>query len=33
VEEAIADVRRKVQKPTNRFPLYTWKLEQAPAVR
>jgi glycine hydroxymethyltransferase len=33
VEEAIADVRRKVQKLTNRFPLYTWKLEQAPAVR
>ncbi len=32
-EEAIADVRRKVQKLTNRFPLYSWKLEQAPAVR
>jgi glycine hydroxymethyltransferase len=32
-EETIADVRRKVQKLTNRFPLYGWKLEQAPAVR
>jgi glycine hydroxymethyltransferase len=32
-EETIADVRRKVQKLTNRFPLYSWKLEQAPAVR
>jgi len=26
-------VRRKVQKLTERFPLYNWKLEQAPAVR
>jgi len=32
-EESIADVRRKVQQLTNRFPLYSWKLEQAPAVR
>jgi glycine hydroxymethyltransferase len=32
-EESIADVRRKVQKLTSRFPLYSWKLEQAPAVR
>ena len=32
-EESIADVRSKVQKLTNRFPLYSWKLEQAPAVR
>src|SRR5690242_19470578 len=32
-EEVIADVRRKVQKLTDRFPLYSWKLEQAPAVR
>jgi len=32
-EDAIADVRRKVQKLTDRFPLYSWKLEQAPAVR
>jgi glycine hydroxymethyltransferase len=33
VEDSIADVRRKVQKLTNRFPLYNWKLEHAPAVR
>jgi glycine hydroxymethyltransferase len=32
-EDAIADVRRKVQKLTERFPLYSWKLEPAPAVR
>jgi glycine hydroxymethyltransferase len=32
-EDAIADVRRKVQKLTDRFPLYSWKLEQAPAAR
>lgn len=32
-EDAIADVSRKVQKLTDRFPLYSWKLEQAPAVR
>jgi glycine hydroxymethyltransferase len=32
-EDAIANVRRKVQKLTERFPLYNWKLEQAPAVR
>jgi glycine hydroxymethyltransferase len=32
-EETIADVRRKVQKLTNRFPLYSWNLEQTPAVR
>jgi len=32
-EDAIADVRRKVQKLTERFPLYSWKLEQAPAAR
>jgi len=32
-EETIADVRRKVQKLTNRFPLYSWQLEQTPAVR
>lgn len=31
-EDAIADVRRKVQKLTDRFPLYSWKLESAPAV-
>ncbi len=29
-EEAIAVVRRKVQKLTDRFPLYSWKLERAP---
>jgi glycine hydroxymethyltransferase len=28
-EDAIAGVRRKVQKLTDRFPLYSWKLEQA----
>jgi len=28
-EDAIASVRRKVQKLTDRFPLYSWKLEQA----
>jgi len=32
-EEVIASVRRKVQKLADRFPLYSWKLEQAPAVR
>jgi glycine hydroxymethyltransferase len=32
-EETMTDVRRKVQKLTDRFPLYSWKLEQAPAVR
>jgi len=32
-EDAIANVRRKVQKLTERFPLYNWKLEQVPAVR
>ena len=32
-EEAIADVRRKVEKLTDRFPLYSWKLERAPAAR
>jgi glycine hydroxymethyltransferase len=32
-EESIADVRSRVQKLTNGFPLYSWKLEQAPAVR
>ena len=31
-DEAIADVRRKVQRLTDRFPLYSWKLERAPAV-
>lgn len=31
-EEAIADVRRKVQRLTDAFPLYSWKLERAPAV-
>ena len=31
-EDAIADVRRKVQKLTDRFPLYSWKLERAPAA-
>jgi glycine hydroxymethyltransferase len=31
-EETIAGVRRKVQKLTDRFPLYSWKLERAPAV-
>ncbi|MBZ5591642.1 MAG: serine hydroxymethyltransferase [Acidobacteriia bacterium] len=31
-DDAIADVRRKVQKLTDRFPLYSWKLERAPAV-
>jgi glycine hydroxymethyltransferase len=29
-EEVIAVVRRKVQKLTDRFPLYSWKLERAP---
>jgi len=28
-EDAIAGVRRKVQKLADRFPLYSWKLEQA----
>jgi len=28
-EDTIAGVRRKVQKLTDRFPLYSWKLEQA----
>jgi hypothetical protein len=32
-EPAVADVRRKVQKLTDRFPLYSWKLEQTPAAR
>jgi len=32
-EESIAEVRRKVQKLTHRFPLYSWKLEPAPAAR
>jgi glycine hydroxymethyltransferase len=32
-EEVIAGVRRKVQKLTDRFPLYSWKLERAPAAR
>ena len=32
-EPAVADVRRKVQKLTDRFPLYNWKLERTPAVR
>ncbi|HKW99428.1 MAG TPA: serine hydroxymethyltransferase [Bryobacteraceae bacterium] len=31
-EAAIAEVRRRVQKLTERFPLYSWKLERAPAV-
>jgi glycine hydroxymethyltransferase len=31
-DDAIADVRRKVQRLTDRFPLYSWKLERAPAV-
>ena len=31
-EDAVADVRRKVQKLTDKFPLYSWKLEKAPAV-
>jgi len=31
-EDAMADVRRKVQKLTDKFPLYSWKLEKAPAV-
>jgi glycine hydroxymethyltransferase len=31
-DDAIADVRRKVQRLTDRFPLYGWKLERAPAV-
>src|SRR6185503_644987 len=31
-EDAVADVRRKVQKLTEKFPLYSWKLEKAPAV-
>jgi len=31
-DDAVADVRRKVQKLTDRFPLYSWKLERAPAV-
>src|SRR5579863_9580265 len=32
-EDAIANVRRKVQKLTERFPLYNWKLERASAVQ
>src|SRR5205814_649705 len=32
-ETAVADVRRKVQKLTDRFPLYSWKLERTPAAR
>ena len=32
-EPAVADVRRKVQKLTDRFPLYNWKLERIPAAR
>src|ERR1051325_11237986 len=32
-EDAIASVRRKVQKLTDRFPLYSWKLERTPAAR
>ena len=31
-EDALGDVRRKVQKLTDRFPLYSWKLERAPAA-
>jgi glycine hydroxymethyltransferase len=31
-EDAIAAVCRRVQKLTDRFPLYSWKLERAPAV-
>jgi glycine hydroxymethyltransferase len=31
-EDVVADVRRKVQKLTEKFPLYSWKLEKAPAV-
>jgi glycine hydroxymethyltransferase len=31
-EDVVADVRRKVQKLTDKFPLYSWKLEKAPAV-
>jgi glycine/serine hydroxymethyltransferase len=31
-DDAIAGVRRKVQKLTDRFPLYSWKLERAPTV-
>jgi glycine hydroxymethyltransferase len=32
-ETAVADVRRKVQKLTDRYPLYSWKLERIPAAR
>ena len=31
-DDAVENVRRKVQKLTDRFPLYSWKLERAPAV-
>jgi glycine hydroxymethyltransferase len=32
-EDTIARVRREVQKLTDRFPLYSWKLERAPAAK
>jgi glycine hydroxymethyltransferase len=32
-EDVLEDVRGKVQKLTDRFPLYDWKLEPAPAAR
>ncbi|MCU1274181.1 MAG: serine hydroxymethyltransferase, partial [Bryobacterales bacterium] len=32
-ESVVTDVRRKVQKLTDRFPLYSWKLERTPAAR
>lgn len=32
-ESVVADVRRRVQKLTDRFPLYSWKLERTPAAR
>jgi glycine hydroxymethyltransferase len=32
-DETTIDVRRQVQKLTDRFPLYSWKLEQTPAAR
>ena len=32
-EDTISRVRREVQKLTDRFPLYSWKLERAPAAK
>jgi len=32
-EEVLADVRRKVEKLADQFPLYSWKIERTPAAR